>query len=128
VTPAGARAAFERLDEARQAIGRDPGSVRRSVLLGTVVGATPSDAKARLAEIRRVFEFAGSAAEWEAEWGDRWLHGTPEAVHAAVRDFAATGADRLIFQDFLFEDLDMVDLLGELARAWTSDPMPGGMA
>ncbi len=128
VTPAGARAAFERLDEACRAIGRDPGSVRRSVLLGTVVGSKPADATARLAEIRRVFEFAGSAAAWEAEWGDRWLHGTPDAVHAAVRDFAATGADRIIFQDFLFEDLDMVDLLGDLARTWTSDPITGGIA
>ena len=126
VTPAAARVAFERLDAACRAIGRDPGSVRRSVLLGTAVGSTPSDARARLADIRRIFEFGGSAEAWQAQWGDRWLYGTPDAIHAAVGDFGAAGADRIIFQDFLFEDLDMVDLLGELARTWTSDPIPGG--
>jgi F420-dependent oxidoreductase-like protein len=120
VTPAGAQVAFERLDEACRAIERDPSTVGRSVLLGTVVGSTASEATARLAQVRRIFEFEGSAGAWEAEWGDRWLHGTQDVVHAAIRDFAAAGAERVIFQDFLFEDLDMVDLLGELARTWSS--------
>jgi F420-dependent oxidoreductase-like protein len=128
VTPTGARTAFERLDAACRAIGRDLGTIRRSVLLGTVVGSTGSVATARLTELRRTFEFEGSAAAWEAEWGDRWLYGTPEAVRGKVREFAAAGADRIIFQDFLFEDLEMVDLLGELARSWSSGSVPSGIA
>ena len=72
----------------------------------------------RLADVRRVFEFDGTRADWEADAGALWLYGTPSQAEATVRRFEAAGADRIVMQDFLFGDLDMVDLLGELARAW----------
>jgi F420-dependent oxidoreductase-like protein len=123
ITPALARAAFERLDDACAAIGRDPRSVRRSVLLGTVVGATQREVDARLADVRRTFAFAGSATAWMDEWGSRWLHGTPTEVAEQLEAFAENGAERIIFQDFLFDDSDMIDLLGHWAKddLWTQE-------
>lgn len=117
-TPEAAQIAFTRLDEACRAIGRDPAAVRRSVLLGTAIGATEAEVETRLADVRRVFEFEGSRADWVADLGALWLYGTPSQAEATVRRYEAAGADRIVMQDFLFDDSAMVDLLGELARAW----------
>jgi F420-dependent oxidoreductase-like protein len=120
VTPALARVAFQRLDEACRRIGRDPATIRRSILLGTVIGATRRDVDARLARTRQIFEFAGSPDDWIEEWGSRWLHGTPNEVAGMIDSFANAGAQRIIFQDFLFDDAPMIDLLAQSAndRRW----------
>src|SRR5439155_12677384 len=116
VTPDLARHAFERLDDACRAIGRDPTTVRRSILLGTVIGATPRELETRLARVRRIFEFEGAADAWVDEWGSRWLHGVPTEVAKTIAAFGKAGAERIIFQDFLFDDSDMIDLLGRHAK------------
>lgn len=116
VTPPLARLAFQRLDDACQAIGRDPSSIRRSILLGTVIGTTQREVDDRLAQVRRTFEFPGSADAWMDEWGSRWLHGTPAEIAEMIGSFADSGADRIIFQDFLFDDAEMIDLLARCAN------------
>jgi F420-dependent oxidoreductase-like protein len=116
VTPDLARLAFSRLDDACRAIGRDPTTVRRSVLLGTVIGATPRELETRLARVRRIFEFEGAADAWVDEWGSRWLYGVPTQVTKTIAAFAQAGAERIIFQDFLFDDVDMIDLLGTYVK------------
>ena len=60
----------------------------------------------------------GSADRWKAERGDFWLVGTPADAEQAVVEFAAAGAERVVFQDFIANDLPMIDLLGGLAGAW----------
>lgn len=122
VTADAARTAFRRLDDECRAIGRDPGSIVRSVLLGTAVGSTDREASQRFRAVLSVFEFAGSRTEWEQQWGELWMYGTPADAEATVRRFGEAGADRIIFQDFLFEDRDLIDLLGELAAQWSSAP------
>ena len=50
--------------------------------------------------------------------GPRWIFGTPDEARAMVARFAAAGVERLMLQDFLPWDLEMIDLLGEvLVRA-----------
>jgi F420-dependent oxidoreductase-like protein len=120
VTPALARDAFDRLDQACREIGREPSTIRRSILLGTAVGATQREVDARLARVRQIFEFPGSTDAWIQEWGSRWLHGTPSQVADSIGAFAEAGAQRIIFQDFLYDDAPMIDLLGRCADddAW----------
>ncbi len=121
-----ARRVFQMLDAECAAIGRDPRSVTRSVLLGTVVGEDRAATDARLTSIRATFEYPGGAAEWAAEHGDVWLVGTPDEVAGRIRQFADAGADRVVFQDFLPDDLGMISLLGTVAGSWSPRPSPGG--
>lgn len=119
-TPTMARAAFDALDRECRAIGRDPGSVTRSVLLGTVVGEDRGSADARRAAIATTFAFPGTPTEWQAANQHVWVVGTPDEAAATVRAYRAAGADLVIFQDFLPEDMTMIDLLGALAREWAA--------
>ena len=98
-------------------IGRDPGAVTRSVLLGTVVGADQAEWLKRREAIVRTFEYEGSPDEWQAENEPFWISAPLDAAVAAIRSFEDAGADLVIFQDFLPDDLDHVDQLGALARA-----------
>jgi hypothetical protein len=40
--------------------------------------------------------------------------GTPDEARAVVRRFAAVGVERLMLQDFIPRDLDMIDLAAEV--------------
>ena len=119
VGPSKAREIFAALDVECRSIGRDPRSVRRSVLLGTAVGDDRTEATRRLAAVMQVFEFAQTPDEWIAERGDFWILGTSAEAEQTVRAFAAAGVERVVFQDFA-GDLPMVDLLGSLAREWAA--------
>ena len=43
----------------------------------------------------------------------RWVLGTPDEAREVVRRFAAVGVERLMLQDFIPRDLDMIDLAAE---------------
>ena len=116
--PPRAREVFASLDAECRSIGRDPRSVRRSVLLGAAVGDDQAEADRRLAAVLRLFESEGSADRWTAENGDFWLLGTPADAEQTVVEFAAAGAERVVFQDFIADDRPMINLLGSLAGAW----------
>ncbi len=105
---------FARLDEACQAAGREPATLRRSVMAGVLVGRGPAEVAARSAALAAGFDVAEDGETWVAERRSRWIMGTPGEARAKVRAFAAAGAERIVLQDLLPWDLDMVDLLGEL--------------
>jgi hypothetical protein len=42
------------------------------------------------------------------------VFGTPDQARVQVERFAAAGADRIMLQDFLPRDLEMVDLMAEV--------------
>ena len=103
-----------KLDEACRAIGRDPGTLARSTMAGILVGRTDAEVAER--ERAALAAFGGETEDGEA-WLDerrqRWIHGTPDRARAQVERFAAAGIERIMFQDFLPWDLDMIDVMGE---------------
>ena len=112
--PEAIREVYAKLDEACLAIGRDPATMARSAMIGTLIGRTPDEVRAREAALMAAFgEDAGSGDEWLEERRDRWIVGTPDEARAMVRRLADAGADRIMLQDFLPHDLEMVDLMGE---------------
>ena len=106
------------LDAACRAIGREPASLARSAMVGVLVGRDETEVDRRRRDLLEAFEVEGPAEAWLAERRRRWILGTPEEARAMVARFAAAGAERLMLQDFLPRDLEMIDLLGEvLVRA-----------
>lgn len=102
-----------RLSEACAAIGRDPGSIRRSAMIGVLVGATEAEVERRARELLGALGVAdGASSAWLQERRTRWIFGTPEQGRAMVRRFADAGVERIMLQNFLPRDLEMVDLLG----------------
>ncbi len=111
-------AVYARLDEACRAIGRDPGSIRRSAMAGTLVAGDEAGLADRKRRLLEAFTLDEQAEEWFATRERRWILGTPDAARERVAAFAAVGVERLMLQDFLPWDLEMVDVMGrELLRA-----------
>lgn len=113
-SPAEAVEKYAALDEACRAIGRDPGTVTHSMMAGVLIGRDAAELarrEARLAEL-----FGGPDAGFE-EWlntrAPRWVYGSPDDARDQVARFEAAGAERLMLQDFLPWDLDMIDLMAE---------------
>lgn len=113
-TPDRAREVAAELDAACRAIGRDPATLARSTMSGVLVGRTREEVESRE---RTLLEAFGDDAEvgeaWLEERRTRWVHGTPDEARAQVARFAAAGMERIMLQDFLPWDLDMIDVMGE---------------
>jgi len=111
--PEAARALRTRLEEAGREAGRDPEQVTRSAMTGVLVAETEGELRDR---VREQIDFLGSdeadADAWLEERRTRWVMGTPEQAMERVAEFEAAGVQRLMLQDFLPLDLDMVRLLG----------------
>ncbi len=100
------------LDEACRAIGRDPISLRRSAMVGTLVGADDAELGRRSQALLEALGMPEAGSAWFEERRMRWIIGTPDEARAMVRRFADAGVERLMLQDFLPWDLEMIDLLG----------------
>ncbi|MEA2576658.1 MAG: hypothetical protein QOD78_246 [Chloroflexota bacterium] len=103
------------LDEACRAIGREPATLAHSTMAGVLVGRTADEVAERE---RTVLETFGPDAQddgetWLEERRNRWVYGTPDEARAQLERFAAAGMERIMLQDFLPWDLDMIDVMGD---------------
>jgi alkanesulfonate monooxygenase len=117
-TPERVRRAFARVDDACHAIGRDPSDVVRSAMTGVLIGETPQEVNDRA----RLFLDDGStsamdADAWLAERRGRWIMGTPDEALERVAVLERAGVQRIMLQDWLPRDLDMVRLMSRLNAA-----------
>lgn len=87
-------------------------------MVGVLVAETPGELQERAQAM--LVEFGSGAATdgeaWLAERRGRWIMGTPDEAHDQISRFEAAGAQRIMFQDFLPRDLEMIGLLGRIAR------------
>ena len=113
VTPDGARERRAALDDACRDAGREPQTLRFSMMNGYLVGATREDLHAR----------AGELAEWQgesptdlegylAELGRTWIVGRAEEVVERLHEYEQAGVERVMLQHHLFRDLEALELLG----------------
>jgi F420-dependent oxidoreductase-like protein len=127
-SPERAAEKFRELDRACEAIGRDPATIVHSAMVGVLVGADVAEVRRRGAELMGLMgagsvggrSRAGTDAEgWLAQRRPRWIVGTPDEAREKVARYVDAGCQRIMLQDFLPWDLDMVDLLGReiVARA-----------
>ena len=101
------------LDRALSATGRDPATLTKSAMVGTLIGATAAEVERRGKALTGAFGIdpAGAAA-WLEGRRARWIVGTPDEARATIRGYAEAGVERLMLQDFLPLDLEMVELMG----------------
>jgi alkanesulfonate monooxygenase SsuD/methylene tetrahydromethanopterin reductase-like flavin-dependent oxidoreductase (luciferase family) len=111
--PDRARAAFLAVDAACASIGRDPATLTHSTMAGVLVGRDEAEMADRLAAAVRAFGSDDDDRAWLEQRLERWIVGTPEEAQATVRRFEAAGVERIMLQDFLPWDLDMIDVMGE---------------
>ena len=103
-----------KLDEACREIGRDPETLARSTMAGVLVGRSEGEVVERERKLLAAFGNDAETGEaWLEERRLRWVYGTPDQARAQVQRFAEAGIERIMFQDFLPWDLDMVDVIGE---------------
>jgi F420-dependent oxidoreductase-like protein len=113
-SPDGAVAKFAALDEACRAIGRDPSSLTHSAMSGVLIGRDRDEVRRRERDLLTAFGGADEESEtWMAARKPRWVYGTPDEARDVVKKFEAAGVQRIMLQDFIARDLDMIDLAGE---------------
>jgi F420-dependent oxidoreductase-like protein len=114
-SPEGAVAKYRALDDACRAAGREPSTLVHSVMSGILIGRGEGELQRRSGELMAAFGGADDESEaWFAARRPRWVYGTPEQAREVVRRFAAIGVERLVLQDFLARDLEMIDLAAEV--------------
>jgi alkanesulfonate monooxygenase SsuD/methylene tetrahydromethanopterin reductase-like flavin-dependent oxidoreductase (luciferase family) len=99
-----ARERRQAVAEAAEAAGRAP--LTFSMMTSCVVGRDEAEARGRLPRFR---ELTGH--------DEARLFGTVEQVAERLLEYEAVGVERAMLQHIVHEDLEMVDVLGELAAA-----------
>jgi alkanesulfonate monooxygenase SsuD/methylene tetrahydromethanopterin reductase-like flavin-dependent oxidoreductase (luciferase family) len=83
-----------------------------------LVAATEQELRDRVREQIAFLDDGNLDAEaWLAERTGRWIIGTADAAWERINALGAAGAQRIMLQDFLPRDLEMVALLGRIAAA-----------
>src|SRR3954453_19062331 len=110
VTPDEARNRRAALDRACEEVGRDPATMRFSMMNGFLVGADRDDLRERA---RRLAAWRGheeqAAADLDgylAALAEPWIVGTAEEIVARLRDYEAAGLDAVMLQHHLFQDFE----------------------
>jgi alkanesulfonate monooxygenase SsuD/methylene tetrahydromethanopterin reductase-like flavin-dependent oxidoreductase (luciferase family) len=90
------------LDEAAREAGREP--LRFSLMTGCVVGRDEGELQDRLKQFR---DISGQDAPG--------ISGTVDQVVSKLREYEQVGVERVMLQNLVHEDVDMVSVLGEVA-------------
>lgn len=110
-TPEIAREKQAQLDDACIAAGRDPKSLDRSAMVGVLIGVDAAEVDGRAAALLKALGESGDGREWLDKRRSRWIIGTPDDARAMVRRYAEAGIERIMLQDLLPWDGDMIDLM-----------------
>jgi F420-dependent oxidoreductase-like protein len=92
-----------------RAVGRDPGTIRHSLMIPVITGRTPAEVAARLARARAIFpRVPEDAAGWRAAG---FLYGLIDEVRPEIKRWDAAGMSRLMLQLLDMDDLDAIRLI-----------------
>jgi alkanesulfonate monooxygenase SsuD/methylene tetrahydromethanopterin reductase-like flavin-dependent oxidoreductase (luciferase family) len=83
----------------------------RSAMVGVLVGRDAAEVKRREKALLTALDVE-AGEEWFEERRTRWIMGTPDEARATVARFEAGGVQRMMLQDFVPRDLEMIELLG----------------
>lgn len=113
---------FARIRDAADRAGREPESIRTSVMTGVVVGATAAEYQTRLRQTAAWM--STDPRQFVDDHAGAWVLGSPEQAAERVAELAEAGAERLMLQYNLHRDLETVELLArEVFPRATSEPL-----
>jgi alkanesulfonate monooxygenase SsuD/methylene tetrahydromethanopterin reductase-like flavin-dependent oxidoreductase (luciferase family) len=103
----------EVLEASCREIGRDPKTIRHSMMTGYIIGRDSSELRERASQVSRIVtQLDGKTPDEVIE--DRrhaWFVGTPEEIAEKMRGIAALGIDLFMLQHFVLDDSDALKLL-----------------
>jgi F420-dependent oxidoreductase-like protein len=102
------------LEEHCRAVGRDPATIRRSLMVPIIAGRTAAEVAARLARARAAFPRLPENADGWRSAG--FLYGGIDEIRRDVARWQAAGMSRLMLQVLDMTDLDMISLIGRELR------------
>jgi F420-dependent oxidoreductase-like protein len=113
-----ARQRKRRVSEMCEREGRDPATLRLSLMTGFLVGADETELTERARRLLARRGEDGDPAELVRRYDERGVAGTPEQVVGRLRALEDAGVDRVMLQHLLHDDLETVALVGrEVAPA-----------
>jgi alkanesulfonate monooxygenase SsuD/methylene tetrahydromethanopterin reductase-like flavin-dependent oxidoreductase (luciferase family) len=100
-------------------IGRDPSSIRHSVMTNFIIGRSESEIRERAEQLRRMSPDLSkmSLDEMLENRRSAWFIGTPEQIAEKIRELARIGIDLFMLRQFLLDDRDALKLLAEVIPA-----------
>lgn len=96
--------------------GRDPGTLVFSLMTGCVVGGDPGDLRRRARAVMERTGATGPVDEWLGRHRGDWVVGTVDEVADRLVELEEAGVQRVMLQHLAHDDVEMVSLLGEVAR------------
>ena len=106
--------AYDRIRAACRAVGRDADEIVYSAMTGVLIAETDRELRDRVREQLDFMDAADDADQWLRERRERWIMGTPDEAWERVNAMERAGVQRLMLQDFLPRDLDMIRLMGRV--------------
>jgi F420-dependent oxidoreductase-like protein len=104
-----------RVEAAWQEAGRDPATVRFSLMTTCVVGRDRGELLERVAAMQAVTGGGGDPEALLAAPPPHWLIGTADELVERLRVLEQAGVTRVMLQHLAHDDVDMVAVLGEVA-------------
>lgn len=102
-------AALARLEACCRAAGRDPATIRRSLMVPYIVGRDARERTARLAGVRRIFP---RVPDGEADWrAAGFLFGDPAQLVTDLTRWEKLGVTRVMLQTLDLDDAGAIELL-----------------
>lgn len=101
------------LDRCCREIGRDPATVKRSVMTSYILGRDRSELLDRAAKVREVIPSLASMSPEEVLENRKsaWFVGKPEEIAERIRELSKLGIQLFMLQHFLLDDGEALELL-----------------
>jgi alkanesulfonate monooxygenase SsuD/methylene tetrahydromethanopterin reductase-like flavin-dependent oxidoreductase (luciferase family) len=101
------------LEDSCKAFGRDPSSIRRSIMTSFLIGRDRQDLRERAQQIGEIVpRYKGVDPDEVLKMAaESWLVGTPDEIADQIKKMASLGIDLFMLQHFLLDDRDALKLL-----------------
>ncbi len=105
----------EMLEQACRDIGRDPASLKRSVMTSFIIGRDRSELRERAGQVGEIVSALKNLKPDEIleNRKDAWFIGSPEEIAERMRELSRLGIDLFMLQHFLLDDSDALQVLAK---------------